>query len=145
MTHYSVEPLVVVGLEGLFGAIIIMILFPILSLPSVSSTTPYFDLPRGWHQMIGNSRVMLSGVIIAFSIGGFNFFGLSVTRRVNATARSVTDACRTLAIWIVSLGLGWERLLWPVSVVQVAGFALLMWVTRVVLVLLPMLILEKCK
>jgi hypothetical protein len=56
---------------------------------------------------------------------GFNFFGLSVTRTVSATARSTIDTCRTLFIWIVSLGLGWESFKW----LQVLGFALLVYGT----------------
>jgi hypothetical protein len=39
----------------------------------------------------------------------FNFFGLSVTRNVSATSRSIIDTLRTLFVWLVSLGLGWER------------------------------------
>lgn len=56
---------------------------------------------------------------------GFNFFGLSVTRTVSATSRSTIDTCRTLFIWIVSLGLGWETFKW----LQVVGFALLVYGT----------------
>ena len=56
---------------------------------------------------------------------GFNFFGLSVTRSVSATSRSTIDTCRTLFIWIVSLGLGWESFKW----LQVVGFAALVYFT----------------
>ena len=56
---------------------------------------------------------------------GFNFFGLSVTRSVSATSRSTIDTCRTLFIWIVSLGLGWETFKW----LQILGFALLVYGT----------------
>jgi hypothetical protein len=62
---------------------------------------------------------------LAFSISLFNYFGLSVTRHVSATARSLTDTCRTLSIWLVSLGLGWEKLLFPISLLQVLGFSFL--------------------
>jgi len=58
---------------------------------------------------------------------GFNFFGLSVTRQISATSRSTIDTCRTLFIWIVSLGLGWESFKW----LQVLGFALLVYGTGV--------------
>ena len=58
---------------------------------------------------------------------GFNFFGLSVTRSVSATARSTIDTCRTLFIWLVSLGLGWETFKW----LQILGFALLVYGTFV--------------
>jgi len=129
MGRYAVAPLVAVGFEGLFGFITILIFIPILSIPSVAARSPFFDLTRGWHQTIDNPSVLWSGVVIAISISLFNFFGLSVTRHVSATARSLTDTCRTLAIWIVSLGLGWEKLLCPISFLQVLGFSLLVYGT----------------
>ncbi|KAH9854018.1 hypothetical protein C2E23DRAFT_914158 [Lenzites betulinus] len=127
MSRYSVAPLVAVGYEGLFGAVSIVLAMPLLA--RFSSVSPFFDLPRGWHQMIDTPAVLWSGVVIAISISLFNFFGLSVTRHVSATARSLTDTCRTLSIWIVSLGLGWEVLVWPISLLQVAGFGLLVYGT----------------
>ena len=132
MSRYSVAPLVAVGWEGLFGALSIVLVMPILPLlrPSLPpSAQPFFDLNRGLHQMLDTPTVLWSGVAIAISISLFNFFGLSVTRHVSATARSLTDTCRTLSIWIISLGLGWERLVWPISVLQVLGFALLVYVS----------------
>lgn len=63
-------------------------------------------------------------VMLTFD-SGFNFFGLSVTRTISATSRSTIDTCRTLFIWIVSLGLGWETFKW----LQVAGFVLLVYGT----------------
>ena len=125
MGRYAVAPLVAVGLEGFFGFITILIFIPILSIPSVAAKSPFFDLVRGWHQTVDHPAVLWSGIVVACSIAFFNFFGLSVTRHVSATARSLTDTCRTLAIWIVSLFLGWEKLLFPVSLLQVVGFMLL--------------------
>lgn len=127
MSRYAVAPLVAVGLEGFFGFITIMILLPILSIPSLhlAERSPFFDLPRGWHQTIHTPTVLASGLVQACSIALFNFFGLSVTRHVSATARSLIDTCRTLVIWLVSLGLGWERLAFPISLLQVAGFGML--------------------
>jgi hypothetical protein len=116
---------VAVGYEGLFGVISILLFVPILSLPSVSKMTPFFDLPRGWHQMMDTPTVLYSALAIACSISLFNYFGLSVTRHVSATARSLADTCRTLSIWLISLGLGWEKLLFPISLLQVTGFSLL--------------------
>jgi hypothetical protein len=127
--RYSVAPLLAVGYEGLFGTLSILLFFPIMAIPSISSRTTFFDLPRGWHQMVDTPTVLYSGIVIAFSISLFNYFGLSVTRHVSATARSLTDTCRTLSIWIISLGLGWEKLLWPISLLQVLGFASLVYGT----------------
>jgi hypothetical protein len=112
---HSVPPLLAVGNEGLFGTLSILILLPLLPLvrPSQSSpTAPRFDLVRGWHQLIDTPSVLFSGIVIACSIALFNAF---VTKCVSATARSLTDTCRTLAIWTVSLLLGWEMLMWHLA------------------------------
>jgi hypothetical protein len=127
MAKYSVAPLVAVGWEGFFGILSVLLSMPILSLYSTSS--PYFDFPRGWRQITGNTIVLWSSFAIMLSIACFNGFGLSVTRSVSATARSTTDTCRTLGIWLVSLWLGWELLVWPFSALQVLGFALLVYGT----------------
>lgn len=127
--RYTVAPLVAVGLEGSFGALSVLLIMPILSIPSISAQSPFFDLPRGWRQMIYTPSVLWSSVAIACSISLFNYFGLSVTRHVSATARSLTDTCRTLSIWLISLALGWEKLLFPISVLQVLGFSLLVYGT----------------
>ena len=66
-------------------------------------------------------------MLIRLCCSGFNFFGLSVTRTVSATSRSTIDTCRTLFIWIVSLGLGWESFKW----LQIVGFGLLVYSTFV--------------
>lgn len=106
-----------------------MPLLPLIKLPESSPAAAWFDLVRGWHQLIDTPSVLYSGIVIAISIALFNFFGLSVTRLVSATSRSLTDTCRTLAIWIVSLLLGWEVLMWPISLLQVVGFGLLVYGT----------------
>ncbi|KAJ7632450.1 hypothetical protein FB45DRAFT_1057537 [Roridomyces roridus] len=126
--RYAVEPLVAVGWEGFFGALTILLFMPILSIPAVTKLSPFFDLSRGWTQMIETPTVLYSGIVIAFSIAFFNFFGLSVTRSVSSTVRSLVDTCRTLLIWIISLGLGWEHLAW-LSIFQVLGFTLLVYGT----------------
>ncbi|TFK55226.1 hypothetical protein OE88DRAFT_1805602 [Heliocybe sulcata] len=142
--HYTVAPLVAVGYEGLFGFLTIMILLPIISLFRTGSPPPtllaarafaespyarWFDLKQGWQEIVSTPAVLYSSVAIALSIAFFNFFGLSVTRHVSATVRSLTDTCRTLCIWVISLGLGWEKLVWPVSLLQVLGFGLLVYGT----------------
>jgi hypothetical protein len=113
-----------VSLEGFFGGITTLIAMPLLHM-FLRDRSPYFDIPRGWHQIISTPTVYWTCLAIMLSIGSFNFFGLSVTSRVSATTRSTVDTCRTLGIWIVSLGVGWEKLVWPFSVLQVLGFGML--------------------
>ncbi|RMJ09492.1 hypothetical protein BHE90_011743 [Fusarium euwallaceae] len=128
LENSPIEPIRVVGWEGIFGFTVTVLAMVVLH-AAIGSTPAgrygYFDMVEGWHQMIGNKKVLLSSILIMISIGGFNFFGLSVTRSVSATSRSTIDTCRTLFIWIVSLGLGWETFKW----LQIVGFALLVYFT----------------
>ena len=128
LEQYALEPLKVVGWEGIFGFIVTVIGMIILHLVigrTEQGRNGYFDAVEGWREITQNRAIAVSSILIMISIGGFNFFGLSVTRTVSATARSTIDTCRTLFIWIVSLGLGWETFKW----LQILGFALLVYGT----------------
>lgn len=123
LEHYALEPLKVVAWEGLFGFIVTVVVQVILHLSvgiTPSGRQGFFDAEEGYRQIFTNRAIGISSLAIMVSIGGFNFFGLSVTRSISATSRSIIDTCRTLFIWLVSLGLGWESFKW----LQVAGFAL---------------------
>jgi drug/metabolite transporter (DMT)-like permease len=139
MEKYAMEPIKVVGWEGVFGFLVTLVGMIILHF---AIGTGYFNAREGLYQMTHYRAIAVSSLLIMVSIGyvftlhpyfqtllircsGFNFFGLSVTRTVSATSRSTIDTCRTLFIWIVSLGLGWETFKW----LQVAGFALLVYGT----------------
>ena len=128
LENYALEPLKVVGWEGIFGFTVTFIAMIVLH-TAIGRTDAgrygYFDMKEGWREITHYKAVAVSSVLIMISIGGFNFFGLSVTRSVSATARSTIDTCRTLFIWIVSLGLGWESFKW----LQILGFALLVYGT----------------
>lgn len=124
----TIEPLRVVGWEGLFGFIVTVLGMAVLHLTigrTEAGQLGYFDMVEGWRQMTADPRILVSSLLIMVSIGGFNFFGLSVTRTVSATSRSTIDTCRTLFIWLVSLSLGWESFKW----LQVVGFGLLVYFT----------------
>ena len=45
---------------------------------------------------------------IIFSIGSFNSTGVAITKHASAAQRSTVDTCRTLLIWLISMGLKWE-------------------------------------
>lgn len=111
LEKYALEPLKVVGWEGIFGFVVTLVGMVILHF--TVGVTPagqhgYFDAVEGWREMTTYPKVAISSLAIMVSIGGFNFFGISVTRTISATARSIIDTCRTLFIWIVSLALHWE-------------------------------------
>ena len=128
LENYALEPLKVVGWEGIFGFVVTV--FGMLILHLLVGRTPegqggYFDAVEGWRQVRDYPAVAYTSVAIMVSIGCFNYFGISVTRSISATARSVIDTCRTLFIWMVSLGLGWENF----KGLQVVGFVMLVYGT----------------
>lgn len=130
LENSPIEPIRVVGWEGIFGFTVTLLAMVVLHLSiGITDAGRYgtFDMVEGWRQITENKQVLMSSILIMISIGGFNFFGLSVTRSVSATSRSTIDTCRTLFIWIVSLGLGWESFKW----LQILGFALLVYFTFV--------------
>ena len=55
------------------------------------------------------------------SIAFFNFAGISVTKEISATTRTVLDSIRTLLIWLFSMSVGWE----DYTTLQLFGFILL--------------------
>ncbi|KAI9687697.1 MAG: hypothetical protein M1820_010385 [Bogoriella megaspora] len=128
MEKYALQPLKVVGWEGIFGFLVTVIGMIILHF-AVGRTEKgrygYFDANEGLREVGENRTIVMTSILIMISIGGFNAFGLAITRNISATARSVIDTCRTLFIWIVSLGLGWESFKW----LQLLGFAVLVYGT----------------
>ncbi|TPX33733.1 hypothetical protein SmJEL517_g03482 [Synchytrium microbalum] len=124
MSRYDLPAMKAVGLEGVFGLLSLVILVPITYF-GYGRNDPggFFDVVVGWNQMVGHPNVLGAGIAICFSIASFNWFGLSVTRSVSATARSTIDT--TLFIWVISLSLGWENF----KSLQVVGFAVLLYGT----------------
>eukprot|EP00123_Amoebidium_parasiticum_P012531 comp21422_c0_seq1/m.29529 comp21422_c0_seq1/g.29529 ORF comp21422_c0_seq1/g.29529 comp21422_c0_seq1/m.29529 type:complete len:430 (-) comp21422_c0_seq1:524-1813(-) len=117
---YEVAALQAVGLEGLWGIIILAVALPIFQFASFSgkpiedSVDAALQIGHSWQLLVGN----LGSI---FSIAFFNFFGISVTKQLSATHRTTIDSCRTILIWMVSLLLGWEHFIG----LQVVGFVIL--------------------
>ncbi|XP_029352579.1 solute carrier family 35 member F6 [Echeneis naucrates] len=124
---HDVHPLRAVGTEGFFGFVVLSLLL-----------IPMYFIHVG--DFSGNPRQVLEDALDAFcqighkplimlallgntvSIAFFNFAGISVTKEISATTRMVLDSLRTLVIWVVSLGLGWEHF----QGLQVLGFLVLL-------------------
>ncbi|ORZ19017.1 hypothetical protein BCR42DRAFT_412045 [Absidia repens] len=120
LAHYHVTPLEAVGLEGSFGVISVLGSLPILHV-LFRDQTDYFDMVQGFHDFFDHPGVWQTGIAISISIAFFNWFGLTMTHTVSATARSTIDASRTFFIWMVSIYLGWEMFSW----IQVVGFIIM--------------------
>ena len=130
MTFYTVDPLIAVTLEGVFGSIFTFLMVLPLYYSFGINTGGWFDLPNMFHILISNPPIWRSCIYIAFSISSFNYTGLSLSSLLSSTSRSTIDTSRTVLIYVTSLGLGWER--WHGldegggSWVQVAGFGMLL-------------------
>ena len=130
---YDIQALQAVGYEGTFGMLYLLILLPILQF--IPADRMRVD-NRG-HDLnlfgkaedtvvafvqLGESAVLLWLTIgMCASLACFNYVGQSVTKYASATSRTTIQAFRTVGIWIISLSLGWEHILW----LQVFGFLLI--------------------
>ncbi|KAH3678312.1 hypothetical protein WICMUC_001593 [Wickerhamomyces mucosus] len=125
--RYKIEPLNLVGYEGVFG-VAITLCFMIFTFFTIGyNTGGPFDIINSFEELFSSSRLLLSSIAIIFSIGLFNSFGISLTSLSSATARSTLDSCRTTLVWIVSISLGWETF----SFLQFSGFIILVYGTLV--------------
>lgn len=123
----NVSPLQAVGWEGIFGFSVLSVL--LVPMYFIHVGKDIFQNPDGQIEdaldgfvQIGNNwqvALGLSGTIL--SIAFFNFAGISVTKQMNATTRTVLDSVRTLVIWVISLILKWEVFSW----IQLGGFIVL--------------------
>lgn len=104
---YYLDPLKVVGLEGMWGIIFWCILLPIFqAIHCTGELCPYGSLEdtmRAFSDYGDNYVLILLSIGVCFSIAGFNSFGVAVTKNASAAQRSTIDTSRTVLIWIFFL------------------------------------------
>eukprot|EP00823_Brevimastigomonas_motovehiculus_P001386 TRINITY_DN1190_c0_g3_i1.p1 TRINITY_DN1190_c0_g3~~TRINITY_DN1190_c0_g3_i1.p1 ORF type:complete len:508 (-),score=121.14 TRINITY_DN1190_c0_g3_i1:260-1783(-) len=131
-------PAQVVGAEGTWGLVaMVFVVLPICFLIPGGDNGSYEDgIEAVW--MTGHSKnVGVNMLIYICSIAFYNFFSLSVQKKLSTIHRTLIDALRTIIVWAVNLfiyyeiteayGESWSS--W--SYLQVAGFALLFFGTLV--------------
>uniref|UniRef100_A0A8C3RE25 Solute carrier family 35 member F6 n=1 Tax=Cyanoderma ruficeps TaxID=181631 RepID=A0A8C3RE25_9PASS len=124
---HDVHPLRAVGTEGFFGfAILALLLVPLSFIPAgrlSGNPRGVLEDPADAFCQIRRRPLILAALLgNVGSISFFNFAGISVTRELSATTRTVLDSLRTLLVWALSLALRWERF----HALQIPGFALLL-------------------
>lgn len=137
----TAPPVLIVGLEGMWGTIITCAIFlPITQLIHSEEGNGVHEDTLDTFYMIKNDPTILVFVIIyIIVILIYNVTGMFVTNLLNAVTRTILEALRTLCIWIVQLiifysirntdyghhhsGIGEEWTIW--SWMQLAGFLLL--------------------
>ena len=114
LAKYHIEPLEMVGYEGMFGLAIELILMIITSFipcsfgPDAcvmdSAGMPFIENPLAYFTAAGSNGLLLFFCILGvFSIATFNVTGVTVTKYINALARSICDVTRTVIVWIVGI------------------------------------------
>ena len=149
--NYHIEPIQMVGIEGVFGIIYCLIFIPILTFipcPFQDSScvfntagAKFMERPEMFFKEVGNSTFLLIMVPLEIlAVGLFRTNGLAVTKYVNALARSLLNMTKTVVIWgigiIVTVTAGesnkmyqWEKInAWGI-VVQSVGFVFLVVAT----------------
>lgn len=130
LTKIEVRPLELVGWEGLYGWLVsfgVAIFAYILVGSRESGKEGQWDIIYEIEIMFENKSILISSLLIMLSISSFNFFGISLTENLSATARSTIDTSRTLLVWIISICIGWESFKW----LQLFAFFLMVFGTLV--------------
>merc|ERR1719154_231513 len=136
IAKYNVHPLKVVGSEGIFGFItLVLVQIPLYFIIINGFQIGYNPDGRledpldAFTQM--NNEPRLYGILslTILSIAFFNFSGVSITKYMNATTRKVLDTLRTLVIWVCSMLFHlveprWDTPTWEQFGLQLAGFVL---------------------
>lgn len=126
LTGKEIAPLEAVGLEGLFGLIALSsLLYPLsyIKVYQKGEWTPVEDPIDAYYQIKNSWQIATAVVGNVISIAFFNFAGVSVTKEMSATTRTVLDSIRTLTVWAASLACQWEVF----SYLQPLGFVLLVF------------------
>ncbi len=130
LTRIEVRPLELVGWEGLYGWLVsfgVALFAYILIGSKPSGKEGQWDIVHELTLMFKNNNILISSILIMLSISSFNFFGISLTENLSATARSTIDTSRTLLVWIISICIGWESFKW----LQLLAFFLMVFGTLV--------------
>ena len=133
---YYLDPLKVVGLEGLWGLLITIIMLVIFQ--QINCNDPqlcYYgkleDTTRAFQDFGANWIILLLSILICFSIASFNAFGVTVTKNASSAQRSTIDTSRTVLVWIIQLAIGSEVFDPKYDFLQLFGFVLLVCGTLV--------------
>ena len=105
---YYLDPLKVVGWEGVWGVLMHVVLLPIFQfIPChIDDLCPYGvleDTNRAFQDYGSNGILILLSVCACFCIAGFNGFGVTVTKNASSAQRSTIDTSRTVLIWLFFL------------------------------------------
>lgn len=110
---YYLDPLKVVGTEGMWGCAYFLVALPIMQAVMCSGALCNFNYLENssyaFEQMADNPVLIVYTFGIMVSIAFFNVCGVTVTKVASAAQRSTIDTSRTVLIWGGSVALGFEK------------------------------------
>lgn len=112
LSKYTIPPLQAVGLEGVFGSLIVIVVLLIMNPLGAENTI------GALYQMRHSAPLTVSIICAIVSIALFNWSGISITAHSSCVARATIDGSRTIFIWIIELILHWNTFKW----LQLVGF-----------------------
>ena len=127
---YELDPLKVVGLEGLWGTIMWACLLPIFQqIPChIKDLCPYDkleDTSRAFDDFGANANLIWLSVAVCFTMAMFNGFGVTVTKNASSAQRATIDTARTLLIWVFFMAVEVNGKREEFHVLQLIGFVFL--------------------
>lgn len=132
LADVKLEPLVVVGMEGVWGTVLCVACFvPLFFFLPGKDNGHYEDTYDTFYKLVRSEMLIYTTIVYFVSILFLNYGGMIVTSELTAVHRTIFEALRTLFIWIVSLIIfygGWSDYgeKWTNwSYMQLGGFLLL--------------------
>jgi drug/metabolite transporter (DMT)-like permease len=127
---YYLDPLKVVGLEGLWGTIMWCILLPIFQhIPcNIEDLCPFGvleDSLRAIDDFSFNHNLIWLSVAVCFTMAMFNGFGVTVTKNASSAQRATIDTARTVLIWVFFMIVEVRHKKEKFSWIQLLGFVFL--------------------
>jgi drug/metabolite transporter (DMT)-like permease len=127
--RFDVEPVRLVGLEGLFASATAAVLLTILQFTECSHMMCTHgrmeDTFLAIRQMRDNPTIFKLHLCCLVSVAVFNVSSNFVTKYGSATQRAVTDNCRTVLIWSYFLSFGNSHTHETFDLVQLGGFVMI--------------------
>ncbi|KAL7020401.1 hypothetical protein ACKWTF_011513 [Chironomus riparius] len=125
IVRLDIPPLQFVGLEGIFGFIILTIfMFPLEFFPlleifnGINSSNTVVNNLDAVAQIYNEPLLLVPLFIFMLSVGFYAFSGIYLTKELSAITRMVFDALRIIIVWAFSVALSWQEY----NSIQIAGF-----------------------
>lgn len=112
MKQYSVEPLLLTGMEGVFGVLYSIIVTYCVQVSHVA------DIKGGISKLEHSGMILFVFLFYTVAIGFYNFSAITVTRYTSALMRSLLEVVRTGTVWVVEITMRWDRF----SIPEALGF-----------------------